>query len=256
MAKSKNPISYDAPVTLTFVLASIVFFLLNSYVPFLKDNISKWILMSPAKSGDFLFNVKSPLSYFRMIFYVFGAPENPMSFFSSLIFILLLGPAMEERYGSIIIGIMMAISTLFSGVLNTCFCDNSLTGATCIVFMMIFLNAFLSMQKKKIPASFLVVFVLFVFREILEVNPNGPVGIIINICGGLCGSLFAFLASPKVRAAKKQNKTGEGGLLNKAEQAAFLEELDKKSPRFLKKKNKKEKNAEDDDATVVGTLKF
>lgn len=256
MAKSKIPVSYDAPVTLTFVLASIVFFLLSSYVPFFKDNLSGWILISPTKAGDLIFNVKSPLSYIRMIFYVFGSTENQLTFFSSLIFILLLGPAMEERYGSVIIGIMMGISTLFSGVLNTCFCDNGLTGCTCIVFMMIFLNAFLSMQKKKIPASFIVLFILFIVRGLMENNPNGSVGIIINICGGLCGSLFAFLTSPKVRASKKQAKNGEGGLLNKAEQAAFLEELDKKSPRFMKKNKKKDSKDDDDDATVVGTLKF
>ena len=115
--------------------------------------------------------------------------------------------------------------------------------------MLIFLNSFMSFSKKKIPLSFLAVFVLFILREVFEKNPDGIVGIIICIAGGLCGSLFAFLTSPKARAQKKIKGTELSG----DEKEAFLEELDSQSPR--NKKNKR-KNDDDDDTTVVGTLTF
>jgi hypothetical protein len=65
----------------------------------------------------------------------------------------------------------------------------------------------------------------------------------------LCGSLFAFLTSPKVKASKKTS----GGLLSRAEKIAYAEEIDSQSPR-----NKKNKTPsyDDDETTVVGTLKF
>ena len=76
--------------------------------------------------------------------------------------------------------------------------------------------------------------------------------LIINICGGLCGSLLAFLSSPKVRATKKENK---GGLLSKAEKIAYLKDLDSKSPRF-KNSTSDKKTASSEEETVIGTLKF
>ena len=98
--------------------------------------------------------------------------------------------------------------------------------------------------------------ILFVLLQIF--SGAGAVQIIICIAGGLCGSLFAFLTSPKMKAEKKATKIAagadgsgrRGGLLSRAEKAAYAEELDRNSPR-----NKKPSD-DDDDTTVVGTLKF
>lgn len=254
-------VSYDAPVTLTFVIVSVVFFLLNSFV--IKNGALEKILASPTtQAGALPFIVKQPVSYLRLLLYIFGAGQAAgvmggtsagAVLITNLILIMLLGPAMEERYGSVIIGIMIFVSALFSGVLNACFCAESLVGAVPLVCMMIFLNAFMSFSKKTFPLSFAAVVVLFVFLEIF--SGAGAVKIIICIAGGLCGSLFAFLTSPKVKAAKKEASGGtatkRGGLLNRAEKAAYLEELDTQSPR-----NKKKEKPSDDDTTVVGTLKF
>jgi membrane associated rhomboid family serine protease len=158
----------------------------------------------------------------------------------------MMGPAMEERYGSVIIGIMIFVSALFAGVLNACFCADSLVGAVPVVCMMIFLNAFMSFSKKTVPITFLAVIVFFGFFSIN--SGMSAIRLIICIAGGLCGSLFAFLTSPKVKAAKKESS---GGLLSRAEKVAYAEELDKQSPR-----NKKKTKTSDDDTTVVGTLKF
>ena len=163
---------------------------------------------------------------------------------------------MEERYGSVIIGTMLFVSALFSGVLNACFCTDSLIGAVPVVCMMIFLNAFMSFSKKAFPLSFAAVIVLFVFLEVF--SGAGAVKIIICIAGGLCGSLFAFLTSPKVKATKKESSGGQtskrsGGLLSRAEKAAYVEELDRNSPR---NKNNRDSLDDDDETTVVGTLKF
>ncbi len=256
MAKKKFSLniklSYDAPVTLTFVIATLLLFVINSFL--CKGKLTTLILSAPTSSvGELPFEVSSPLSYLRLFFYVFGASSGNMMI-TNLIFILLLGPAMEERYGSVVIGIMIIVSAVFAGVLNACFCQKMLQGPISIVFMMVFLNAFMSFSKKKVPLCFVIILILFVCREIFEQNANGIIGLISSLAGGLCGSLFAFLASPKARAVKKQEKSG--GLLNKANKyqskEEYLEELDKQSPR-----NKKNNHSDDDDeTTVVGTLKF
>ena len=245
--------SYDAPVTISFVLICVVLFLLNSLV--FKGMLVKNLFSSPTTvAGTLPFIISQPMSYLRLLFYIFGANE-PSVLITNLILIILLGPAMEERYGSVIIGIMIFVSALFAGVLNSCFCTKSLVGAVPVICMMIFLNAFISFSKKKIPLSFIVVIALFFVLQIF--NGEGIVYIFISIAGGLCGSLFAFLTSSKVKTAKKSENEVEkhvrsGGFLSRAEKAAYLQELDSKSPR-----NKKfSSDSSDEETTVVGTLKF
>ena len=259
MAKKKFnlnvKVAYDAPVTLSFVIVCAFIFLLNMFLAKSgKAGGLEKIFASPTNQAGVLpFIPSAPISYVRLLFYIFGAAAGGASvLFTNLILIMLLGPAMEERYGSTIIGIMIFVSALFSGVLNACFSSDSLIGAVPVVCMMIFLNAFMSFSKKKFPLSFAAVMVFFVLLQIF--SGAGAVQIIICIAGGLCGSLFAFLTSPRVKAEKKASKSGGngsgGGLLSRAEKVAYAEELDRNSPR-----NKKS-SYDDDETTVVGTLKF
>lgn len=252
--KKKINIDIDAPVTITFVIVSVLLFLIDSFI-----TKGKWTLAfmsSPTNAGDLAFSFSKVSSYFRLLCYSFSAASWDI-LITNLLFILLLGPAMEERYGIVVIGIMMAVSTLFAGVLNSCFCAESMKGCTAIVFMMIFLNSFMSFSKKKIPLSFVLIFVLFIVREVFVKNPNGVVGIFIGIAGGLCGSLFAFLVSPKAKSARKSDKAAAGeGLLSKADRLA---EIDASSPRNAKKPklfSKKSKKVNEDEIEEIGTLEF
>ena len=78
------------------------------------------------------------------------------------------------------------------------------------------------------------------------------VTIIVNVAGGLCGGLFAFLASPKSRATRKTNRTATTESKSKKIDIEELDEFsDENSPRFKKKNSDLE-----DESTVVGTLKF
>ncbi len=257
MAKKKFnlniKVAYDAPVTLSFVIVCALIFLLNILLAKGGKTLGlEKFLASPTNQAGLLpFIVKQPVSYLRLLLYIFGSEAGTASvLFTNLILIMLLGPAMEERYGSVIIGIMIFVSALFSGVLNACFCETSLVGAVPVVSMMIFLNAFMSFSKKKFPLSFAAAMIFFVLLQVS--SGAGAVKIIICIAGGLCGSLFAFLTSPKMKAEKKASKggNGSGGLLSRAEKARYAEELDRNSPR-----NKKSYD-DDDETTVVGTLKF
>lgn len=251
MAKKKFKFNFvfDSPVTISFSLLSVLLFVLNCFA--IKGTLDVKILTSPTTSaGPIPFMATQISSYLRLFLYAFGS-QNFVGLLSNLLFLLMLGPVMEERYGSLVIGIMMAVSVLFSGVLNTCFCETSLQGCMPIIFMMIFLNSFMSFSKKKIPVSFLVIFVFYIAREVFGKTFSEIVGLIICITGGLCGSLFAFLTSPKVRAEKKSAKSENDRQMTQEERAAYLEELDSQSPR-----NRKNKKNDDDDTTVIGTLKF
>ncbi len=122
MAKKKFnlniKVAYDAPVTLTFVIVCALIFLLNMLLA--KGGKSLGLenyLASPTtQTGLMPFIPSAPVSYVRLLFYIFGsgAAGNAVAggaslLFTNLILIMLLGPAMEERYGSVIIGIMIFV---------------------------------------------------------------------------------------------------------------------------------------------------
>lgn len=240
---------YDAPATLSFAFICVVLFAADSFI--FKGNLTLHYLTSPtAAKGASPFVASSVLSYLKLIIYAFGASSFSV-LTCNMIFVLLLGPAMEERYGTVVIAIMLVVSVLFSGVLNACFSKMSLVGCSSVIFMMIFLNSFVSLSKKKIPVSFLFVFVLFILREIFDTGSSNIVMIIINVAGGLCGSLFAFLTSPKAKAAKKNGDVA-GGLLNRA--SSYAEEKTPKKSFFGRKT--KEEDSSSGDETVISSMKF
>ena len=219
MAKKKIKFIYDAPVTLTFSIVCIVVFLIDTLI--LKNYLSQHILLSPTSgSGSLPFSFSDPMSYPRLLLYVFTSKTITL-LLVDLVLILLLGPLVEEYYGSVIVGIMMGVSILVSGVLNACFCKISIQGPAVIVFMMIFLNGFIAISKKKLPLSFIVVCLMIFTFCWFENKPSGIVAsiitVLINVAGGLCGSLIACLASPKARAEKRYNDK--------------VEEVDSESPR-------------------------
>ena len=107
-------IRYNAPVTLTFALISAVVLFLDKV---LGTNIINAICVAPPK-GHFI--TSSPLSYIRLFSHVIGhADWNHL--LSNFAFILLLGPILEEKYGSLSLFIMVAITALITGFSIPCY---------------------------------------------------------------------------------------------------------------------------------------
>lgn len=238
--KLKLKFHYDSPVMLTFAFLTLITFVLDTFA--FKGKLKDvWLITPTAAGGAFPFAFSDFPSILRLFIHIFGYSDSPI-LICNLIFILLLGPQMEERYGSVIIGIMIFVSALFSGVLNACFCQNAVCGADPVVFMLILLWTMMHLSRSKISASAIAVIALFIVMEIFRKNPNGVVGVVIVAAGGLCGSLFAFLASPKARKAKKN-------------EAAMAEFNDYNSPRFSAKSTKKQKKF-DEETTVVGSIEL
>lgn len=246
--KLKLKFQYDSPVMLTFAFISLIIFVLDTFA--FKGKLKDvWLITPTVADGAFPFAFSDFRSIIRLFIHVFGYGDNYI-LLCNLIFILLLGPQMEERYGSVIIGIMIFVAALFSGVLNACFCQNPVCGAEPVVFMLILLWTMMHLSRSKISASAVAVIALFIAMLVFRKNPNGVVGVVIVAAGGLCGSLFAFLTSPKAHKAKKNED-------------ALAEFNDEASPRFSVKSSggkskwgaKKQKNF-DEETTVVGSIEL
>lgn len=193
----KNPlhklkISYNAPVTLTFTFISLVIVLLN---PVLGGALNKK-LFSVYRS-----NLVDPLTYVRMFGHVLGHIDYD-HFIGNALPILILGPGLEERYGSRTVLLAIFIEAFTSGLFwFIAFPRYSLLGASGIVFMMIMLSTFGNVRDGRIPLTCIVVMVLYVGGEILDaIFAVDAVSQTAHIIGALCGTVLGFLLRQREKA--------------------------------------------------------
>ena len=178
---------YNAPVTFSFALICVLVMLLDQYVfpGFVGAYLS-------APGADF--NPGQPAHYFAILLYVFGH-ESWTHLWNNFLFLLLLGPILEEKYTPKPLMMMMFSTALVTGIFNILMKQPPLVGASSLVFMMIMLVSFARTKAGDIPVSFILIFVLFLLAELTRgaQNSNPAVSNLAHILGGVCGTIFGFL---------------------------------------------------------------
>jgi membrane associated rhomboid family serine protease len=174
-------ITYNAPFTLTFALIATV-------IHFLGEDFTKsFFVVQPTMDFSNL------LDYFRLFSHAIGHGSWD-HLFGNFSLILILGPILEEKYGTKALLVMSFITALFTGIFNVMFLSTGLLGASGIVFMMILLSSFTNMKAKTIPLTFILVMILFVGKEILNsFDPqHAQTSQFAHILGGIFGAVFGF----------------------------------------------------------------
>jgi len=182
-------IKYNAPTVLTFAFISATVLILSQTVA--QSLTELWFLV-PGREGFSPRNVRNWITLFT---HVLGHANWP-HLVSNFSFILLIGPILEEVYGSFSLFVMIAITALVTGVLNVFFFTSGLLGASGVVFMMILLASFTNFSRGEIPLTFILVLLLYLGRELFHSFGGDPSGANISqfahIVGGFIGSLFGF----------------------------------------------------------------
>ena len=134
-----------------------------------------------------------PLQYVRLFTHVLGHADFE-HFFNNAMFILILAPMIEEKYTSKNLAFMIATTAVVTGLLNVILMPHTaVLGASGIVFMLIVLSSFSYFDGHSIPATFILVLVLFIGREVWNaVSVADSVSQFAHIMGGLCGAFFGF----------------------------------------------------------------
>jgi membrane associated rhomboid family serine protease len=116
--------------------------------------------------------------------------------------ILLLGPLLEERFGSTKLFGMILVTALATGLINLAVFDTGLLGASGIVFMMILLASTANIRSGAIPLTFLAVAVIYLGGEIVRaVGKDDGISQMAHLIGGVTGAVFGFLAAKDKSAA-------------------------------------------------------
>ncbi len=194
MKKKSIRLQYNAPVILSFALLSLAVLGLS--------------VLTGGKSNTLFFCVyraplRDPLTYPRFFLHVLGHSDLS-HYMSNMLLLLVVGPPMEEKYGSQRMLIFIAITAFVTGLSQFLFFPGSaLLGASGIVFMLIMLSSLSGAGEGAIPITLLCVAVLYLGRELFDgLGKSDQISQLTHIIGGVCGIVFGFL-SPTSRKRKK-----------------------------------------------------
>jgi rhomboid protease GluP len=183
-------IRFNAPTSLWFSLVCFVVFVACLYRPGLQG-----LFVAPGAGG---FSIHQPWDWLRLVSHVAGHASWD-HLLGNLSFILLLGPILEEKYGSLPLLFMIFMTALITGILNVLLFSTGLMGASGIVFMFILLASFTNIRGGEIPLTFILVVALFLSREVMLSLHHDHVSRFAHLIGGFCGSLFGYRSSGRRR---------------------------------------------------------
>jgi len=180
----KIKITNNAPVILYFSLISLVVLILH----YVTGRKSTELLFSSYHSS-----LASPLTYVRFFTHALGH-SGWQHYIGNISMLLLLGPMLEEKYGSKKILMIMLITAFTAGVANYfLFPKIAILGASGIVFAFIMLTSFTSFHEGEIPITVILVALIFVGREVLSgITVSDNVSNFSHILGGAVGSVIGY----------------------------------------------------------------
>lgn len=150
--------------------------------------------------SSFMFNPYRPLS-FGTLAHIFGH-ANLNHLMSNMLLLLLVGPSVEDRFGSNTLIMMILIASILIAIVHFILSPGTgLMGASGIVFMLIILNSFAGnndndTNKIEIPLPLILVAGFYLGKEFLNMAQVDNVSQMAHITGGICGIVFGFVFKP------------------------------------------------------------
>ena len=181
----KRRLSFNSPVILGFTLACFIVLILDKVT----GSASTLALFSVYRSS-----LASPFTYIRFFGHVLGHASWD-HFFGNIMMLLVVGPLLEEKYGSANILFVILATALVTGVINFIFFPHvQLLGASGVVFAFILLASFTSIEDGKIPLTFILVALIYIGQQVYDglfIRDN--VSNLTHILGGIVGSSLGYV---------------------------------------------------------------
>ena len=192
MEKKKLRVTFNAPVVLGIVVISFAATLLN--------------YMTAGASGKLIFMtyhsaLLSPMTWLRSFTHIFGHADWA-HLVGNMSYLLLLGPMLEEKYGSKTLTAVVAITAFITSLVNYIFFPSvALCGASGVVFAFILLSSFTSFKEGEIPLTFILVAVFFIGQQIIEgITVRDHISNLSHIVGGIVGGSLGYVLNVRTRS--------------------------------------------------------
>ena len=174
---------------LTFVIISFGVMVAN----YLTAGLSNKLLFMTYHSS-----LASPLTYVRMFTHVLGH-SGWSHYIGNMMYMLLLGPMLEEKYGSRSIIEVILVTGLVTGLVTWFLFPNiALCGASGVVFAFIMMTSFTSFKEGEVPLTVILVAIIFIGQQIYEgIFVQDDISNMAHILGGIVGAIAGYVLNKK-----------------------------------------------------------
>lgn len=181
-------ITFNSPVVLVFVFICVGVQVLSTITG--GATTQAFFTAKPGPWTD-------PLTYLCLVTHIFGHAGWD-HLIGNMSYILLLGPLLEEKYGSgRLVGIILA-SALAASIANIVFLHVGVLGASGVVFTFILLSSVTGLREGELPLTFLLVAALYFGQQVYGAFfVRGNVSYLGHIAGGIVGGVVGFLLPAK-----------------------------------------------------------
>lgn len=186
--KILKKIDYNSPIILSFVFLSFIVLILG----YITKGFTTRMFFCVYRSSPL-----DLLTYVRLFGHVLGH-ANLSHYINNMMMMLLVGPMLEEKYGSKTLLEMILVTALITGLVNNMIFRTGLLGASGIVFMMIILSSVTSVKEGKIPLTLIVVVILYLGEQVAAgIFSADNISQLTHIVGGICGGVFGMMMNKK-----------------------------------------------------------
>ncbi len=176
-------LKYNAPVVLTFAILSGMALGLNE----LTHGAGNALLFVTGRGP-----LTDPLTYVRLFTHVLGH-VSPDHYMGNMMLFLLLGPMLEEKYGSRNLALVIGITAVVTGLVNALIGTQGLLGASGVVFAFIILASMTSFSAGEIPVTLVLVVLLYIGREVENaLFTADEISQITHLVGGAMGGICGY----------------------------------------------------------------
>lgn len=189
--KKKYRITFNSPVVLGFVFICFITLILN----YITDGRSNEVAFMTYHSS-----MSSPMTYVRLFTHVLGHADWD-HFIGNMMYILLLGPMLEEKYGSLRVLEVIVVTAFVTGIINYVFFWNvALCGASGVCFAFILLSSFTKFREGEIPLTVILVAVIYLGQQVYEgIAFDDNISNMGHIVGGIVGGILGISLNQKTK---------------------------------------------------------
>ncbi|MBO7720441.1 rhomboid family intramembrane serine protease [Candidatus Saccharibacteria bacterium] len=183
--KKRTRITFNSPLVLWFAIACITVTLLGLLTG---GSVTVHFFSTYAASWT------NPMTYLRLFTHVLGH-SGFSHLMGNLAYILLLGPALEEKYGRRDLLLVILMTAIVTGLVhNLLFPRTILMGASGISFAFILMTSFTEFREGEIPLSFLLVALIYLGQQVWDgIMVQDSISNLSHILGGLVGGGAGYI---------------------------------------------------------------
>ena len=180
----KLKITFNSPVILGFALISLIAMILSKVTIGKSDELLFMTYHTP---------LSQPMTYVRFFTHVLGH-SGWEHYSGNIMLMLVVGPQLEERYGSRTLLYAIAITAFLTGLIQFVFFPGTaLMGASGIVFMMILLASLGGGRRGGIPLTLILVALFYIGNEVTAAFTHADdISQLSHVIGGVCGAIIGF----------------------------------------------------------------